>query len=142
MPDEKLKELAKKEVALLGLVKEEDVVDAAVVRMPKAYPVYDATYQRGLDTIRKFLTNIPNMQLTGRNGMHRYNNQDHSMLTAMLAARNILGANYDLWKVNADEEYSEAGAVVTEEELSAMNSSQPRVPRAIDRVPVGAEVNQ
>jgi protoporphyrinogen oxidase len=134
MPEEKLKELAKKEVATLGLLKEEDVVDAAVVRMPKAYPVYDSTYQRGLATVRRFLATIPNMQLTGRNGMHRYNNQDHSMLTAILAARNVLGANYDLWKVNADEEYSEAGAMVTEEELSAMNASQPLVPVPLERV--------
>jgi protoporphyrinogen oxidase len=139
MPDEELKKLAVRELDTLGLVKAADCVDAAVVRMPKAYPVYDGTYQRGLAVLREFLRTIPNLQLTGRNGMHRYNNQDHSMLTAILAARNIQGANYDLWKVNADEEYSEAGAVITEEELNAMNASQPQVPRKLDEATIGAE---
>ncbi len=131
MPDEQLKEQARQEVARLGLVKSEDVLDGAVVRMPKAYPVYDATYQRGLATIRAFLETVPNVQLVGRNGMHRYNNQDHSMLTAILAARNVLGGRYDLWQVSADEEYTEQGAEITEAELKAFEASQPLVPRTV-----------
>jgi hypothetical protein len=80
-----------------------------VVRMPKAYPVYDSQYAGHVDTIRRWLDdNVPNVQAVGRNGMHRYNNQDHSMLTAMLAVENLMdGANHDLWQVNVDEEYHE-----------------------------------
>jgi protoporphyrinogen oxidase len=128
-PDKDLVQLAKDEVVRLGLVSREAILDGAVVRMPKAYPVYDSSYQRGLTAIREFLTMVPNLQLVGRNGMHRYNNQDHSMLTAMLAARNILGAHYDLWQVNADAEYSEQGAQITDDELKQLNASQPLVPR-------------
>jgi protoporphyrinogen oxidase len=128
-PDEKLIELAKDEVEHLGLAQRSSVIDGTVVRMPKAYPVYDASYESGLKAIREFLAMVPNLQLVGRNGMHRYNNQDHSMLTAMLAARNVMGANYDLWQVNADSEYGEQGSIITEEELKRFNSSQPMVPR-------------
>ena len=80
---------------------------AQVVRMPKTYPIYDSTYAKSLEVVRQFLGRIKNLQLVGRNGMHKYNNQDHSMLTAMLAAENILGANHDLWKVNVEQEYHE-----------------------------------
>jgi protoporphyrinogen oxidase len=136
MPDEELQALGRREAAQLGLVSADAVLDAAVVRMPKAYPVYDGTYQRGLSAIREFLKTVPNLQLVGRNGMHRYNNQDHSMLTAILAARNTRGSNYDLWQVNADEEYSEQGGEITEDEIRALDASQPLVPRAISRVGV------
>jgi protoporphyrinogen oxidase len=130
-PDEELKNLARREISCLGLVRPEAVIDAAVVRMPKAYPVYDETYQRGLAAVRRFLQIVPNLQLVGRNGMHRYNNQDHSMLTAILAARNIRGGNYDLWQVNVDEEYGEQGSEITEAELKALEKSQPLVPRVL-----------
>ena len=106
-PDDELIELAKRELETLEFANKNDVEDGTVVRMPKAYPIYDATYQKSLNVVRQFLEGIENLQLVGRNGMHRYNNQDHSMLTAMLAAENILGASHDLWKVNAEEEYSE-----------------------------------
>ena len=132
-PDDQLIRLARKELALLGLVKEEDVFDGTVVRMKKAYPVYDGTYRRGLDVVREFLSAVPNLQLVGRNGMHRYNNQDHSMLTAILAARNILGARYDLWSVNADTEYHEEGGEITEKDLAALELSQPLVPERLGR---------
>jgi hypothetical protein len=88
-------------------VNQKDVEDGKVVRMPKTYPVYDSTYGKSLEVIRRFLGGIKNLQLVGRNGMHRYNNQDHSMFTAMLAAENILGANHDLWEVNVEQEYHE-----------------------------------
>jgi hypothetical protein len=78
------------------------------VRMEKAYPVYDPGYQERVDTIRTALAaTASNLQIVGRNGMHKYNNQDHSMLTAILAARNLDGARYNLWGVNTDAEYHE-----------------------------------
>ncbi|HEW81760.1 MAG TPA: NAD(P)/FAD-dependent oxidoreductase [Nitrospirae bacterium] len=107
MADEDLVELGKREMETLGLVKSSEVEDGCVVRMPKAYPAYDSKYQSMLDMIRCFLKGITNLQLVGRNGMHRYNNQDHSMLTAMLAVENIFGAEHDLWIVNDDLEYHE-----------------------------------
>jgi protoporphyrinogen oxidase len=129
MSDEDLVALGKSEITELGLVNGSDVVDGTVVRMPKAYPVYAAGYSAAVSTIREFVSSrLPNLQLVGRNGMHRYNNQDHSMLTAMLAARNITGANYDLWQVNVDEEYHEEGRIVSEADIRLMESTQPRVP--------------
>jgi protoporphyrinogen oxidase len=129
MDDRDLIDLGCREVAQLGLVDAKQVFDGTVLRIEKAYPVYDASYRRGIEAIRRFLKTVPNLQLVGRNGMHRYNNQDHSMLTAILAARNILGANYDLWQVNVDSDYHEAGAIVTEEQIAAMERSQPLVPQ-------------
>jgi protoporphyrinogen oxidase len=131
MQDSDLLRLARKELTELGLAAHEDYIDGTVVRVPKAYPVYDEGYRQALDVVRRFVETIPNLQLVGRNGMHRYNNQDHSMLTAMLAARNVCGANYDLWAVNADEEYHEAGGVVTEQELKDLNRTQPAVPAKV-----------
>jgi hypothetical protein len=81
--------------------------------------------------LRAFLEPLTNFQTTGRNGMHRYNNQDHSMLTAILAVRNLLGGRYDLWNVNVDAEYHEEGAAISEEEIAAMENSQPLVPRTL-----------
>ena len=76
--------------------------------MPKAYPVYDDDYQAHVAVIRGWLKGLTNLELAGRNGMHKYNNQDHSMMTALLAARNILGlGQFDTWKVNTDAEYHE-----------------------------------
>ncbi|HEU5115220.1 MAG TPA: FAD-dependent oxidoreductase, partial [Isosphaeraceae bacterium] len=110
MPDADLVALGRQEIDTIGLVKAEDVVDGCVVRMPKAYPVYDDVYQDHLATIRAWLTRFDNLELAGRNGMHKYNNQDHSMMTALLAARNILGlGQFDTWKVNTDAEYHEEG---------------------------------
>jgi hypothetical protein len=131
MPDQEMLTFAAKELECLGIAKASEVVDGAVVRTPKAYPVYDETHRRGIATIREFLKQIPNLQLAGRNGMHHYNNQDHSMLTGLLAARNMLGANYDLWKVNVDAEYHEAGEILTAAELKNLEASQPLVPQRI-----------
>ncbi len=89
-----------------------DVVDACVVRQAKAYPVYDEDYRDNVAAVRRDLEgSYPTLHVIGRNGMHRYNNQDHAMMTAMLTARNILaGARlYDVWNVNEDAEYHEAG---------------------------------
>ncbi len=130
-PDAELIELGKQELARLGLVNPSQVIDGTVLRVEKAYPIYDSSYRRGVEAVRRFLAGVPNLQLVGRNGMHRYNNQDHSMLTAMLAVRNILGANYDLWQVNVDENYQEEGFEVTEDELKSLEATQPAVPRSV-----------
>jgi protoporphyrinogen oxidase len=114
--DEDLIELGKREMAKLGLARDSAFIDGTVVRQPKAYPVYDADYTRHLATIRTELEQrFPTLHLVGRNGMHKYNNQDHSMMTAMLCAENILaGKNlYDLWQVNQDAEYHETQAEET-----------------------------
>ncbi len=112
MTDADLIELGSKELQQVGLGAAADVVDGCVIRQPKAYPVYDYDYQQHVNMIRKTLdAHCQNLYLVGRNGMHKYNNQDHAMLTALLAARNILaGENkYDVWSVNEDGEYHEAG---------------------------------
>ena len=112
-PDEQLIALAKKEIQQINLANAANIVDGVVIRQKKAYPVYDDTYQQHVDTIRKALEKqFPTLHLVGRNGMHKYNNQDHAMMTAMLTAKNILAGkrNYDVWAVNQDAEYHEAGA--------------------------------
>jgi protoporphyrinogen oxidase len=111
--DDALIELATKEMATLGLVKPEQVIGGAVVRQEKAYPVYDDEYAANVDAMRKELEETsPTLHLVGRNGMHRYNNQDHAMMTAMLTVENIIAGSrvYDIWCVNEDAEYHEAGA--------------------------------
>ena len=111
--DRELIELAKREIQEVNLAHSADVVDGCVIRQPKAYPVYDDTYQQHVATIRKALDEShPTLHLVGRNGMHKYNNQDHAMMTAMLTAKNILAGErkYDVWAVNQDAEYHEAGA--------------------------------
>jgi protoporphyrinogen oxidase len=112
--DDKLLALAKKEIQQIGLGSAEDVVDGCVIRQRKAYPVYDDEYQTHVGNVRQALEeHCENLHLVGRNGMHKYNNQDHAMMTAMLAAKNILaGRNlYDVWAVNQDAEYHEAGSI-------------------------------
>lgn len=104
---ERLIELGIKECTQIGLIEPDEIEDGTVVRMKKAYPVYDQGYQENLDTIRHYLETLSNLQTVGRNGLHRYNNQDHSMLTAVYAARNIVGENNDVWSVNTEMEYHE-----------------------------------
>ena len=103
--------LATKEIAQIGLTNPSAVVDGYVVRQPKAYPVYDQDYKERVNAIREAIKAYPGLYLVGRNGMHKYNNQDHSMMTAMLAAKNIVAGKevYDLWDVNEDAEYHEGG---------------------------------
>ena len=110
--DDALIALATSEMATLGLVKPEQVIGGAVVRQEKAYPVYDDEYAANVDAMRKELeVTSPTLHLVGRNGMHRYNNQDHAMMTAMLTVENIIAGErvYDIWCVNEDAEYHEAG---------------------------------
>jgi len=106
--DRELVELGRREVAALGLVDPERVAGGYVVRVPKAYPVYDAEYARRVDRIRGWLDGISNLQQIGRNGLHRYNNSDHSMLTALRAVENLCdAAGHDVWAVNAEGVYLE-----------------------------------
>ena len=107
--DEELVELASREIEQLKLVRPGDIEVGYVVRVPKAYPVYDAAYAENLDIVRKYLKDEwPDVHPVGRNGMHRYNNQDHSMLAAMITVDNLVtGASEDVWEVNVDEEYHE-----------------------------------
>jgi protoporphyrinogen oxidase len=109
--DADLISLAKNELEQIGLAKANEIVDGHVVRQAKAYPVYDKMYKQHILKIRQSLLKYPGIYLTGRNGMHKYNNQDHSMMTAMLAAKNIIAGKdlYDLWKVNEDAAYHEDG---------------------------------
>jgi protoporphyrinogen oxidase len=110
MPDDCLIELGKKEVVQLGLVQAGDVFDGRVVRMPKAYPVYGPDYQKDVDLIREQIGKLENLQVVGRNGMHKYNNMDHSMMASLIAARRLFGGTLDPWKVNTDAEYHEEEA--------------------------------
>jgi hypothetical protein len=107
-------------------------VDGTVVRVPKAYPVYDEGYLEALAVVRDYLLGFSNLQVAGRNGMHKYNNQDHSMVTAILAVENLLGARHDVWAVNADDEYHEEVHVgqegLTADVLAELRRTQPLVP--------------
>ncbi|MGE3526221.1 MAG: NAD(P)/FAD-dependent oxidoreductase [Gemmatimonadales bacterium] len=105
--DEDLVAQAAQELKELGLAPDAPVRDGCVIRMPKAYPIYDSQYRGHLDVIRAHIDRIPNLHTVGRNGMHKYNNQDHSMLTAMMAVWNMQGARHDIWAVNTDFEYHE-----------------------------------
>ncbi len=132
-PDADLVALAKAEIAKIGLIDAADVIDACVVRQEKAYPVYDASYRDNLAMVRLDLNgSYPTLHLIGRNGMHKYNNQDHAMMTAMLTARNILAGErlYDVWDVNEDAEYHEAGASGSREALKSERLVPERIKRA------------
>jgi len=111
MADEDLIATGKRELEQIGLVPASHVESGHVVRMPKAYPFYDAHYKENVATLAAWLEeHAPNVYPVGRNGMHRYNNQDHSMFTAMLSVENIFGADHDVWSVNVEEEYHEEKA--------------------------------
>lgn len=128
--DEDLVELAKSEIGKIGLMNPDDVTDACVVRQAKAYPVYDDAYANNVKIIRlEIATRFPTLHLIGRNGMHKYNNQDHAMMTGMLTALNIMAGHavYDVWQVNEDAEYTETGVSGAEQALA----SERLVPRRL-----------
>ena len=125
-PDSQLIELGKRELEVLGLVDASRVKAGTVVRVEKAYPVYDPGYQDCLFVIRSELAGFGNLHVVGRNGMHKYNNQDHSMMTAILAVRNLEGGHFDIWNVNSDAEYHEGSG--------GEDTSGRRMP---ERVPTG-----
>jgi len=127
-PDNKLIEMAKRELVTLGLARAEEIEDGTVVRMPKAYPMYDTGWTEQVDLIRNYLaTHMPNLQLVGRNGMHKYNNQDHSMMTALCAARNIMGEHHDLWAINTEAEYHEEKQEASREPRQPAYAEPPRI---------------
>ena len=108
--DEDFINFAKKELAQIKIIKEEDVLDGCIVRVPKAYPGYFGTYKE-FDIIKKFVNEYENLFLIGRNGMHKYNNMDHSMLTAITAVENIINGiktKDNIWSVNTEQEYHES----------------------------------
>ena len=128
MADDDLVELAKREMQILGLVSPDKVIGGAVVRQEKAYPVYDEDYAANVAAMRAELEDrFPTLHLVGRNGMHRYNNQDHAMMTAMLTVENILAGQriYDTWCVNEDAEYHEAGDEGAEKTLPSRETITP-----------------
>ncbi len=110
MADRDLIRFASKELDSIGLTKGARIEGGVVYRQKKAYPVYDENYGRHLAVIEQFLKGLENLQTIGRNGLHKYNNQDHSMLTALLAVENVYGASHDLWKINSDQSYQEVAA--------------------------------
>jgi protoporphyrinogen oxidase/predicted dehydrogenase len=113
MREEQAVELAREELARIGLIDARKVLDGVKVLVPKAYPMYDSNYEQAVQTIRAYLARFDNLQTCGRNGLHRYNNQDHSMWTAILATLNVLdGADHDVWNVNTEAEYLEEGEIV------------------------------
>jgi len=122
--DEEMSAFAREELDKIGIIDKRDVLDAVVIRMPKTYPAYFGTYDR-FNEIRTFVDAFPNLFLVGRNGMHRYNNQDHSMLTAMLAVDNIVSGHLDkanLWDVNTEMEYHEESKK-TERKMDSQTSA-------------------
>jgi protoporphyrinogen oxidase len=123
--DDELVDLGKREIEQIGLAKYEDVLDGSVYRVEKAYPIYDSNYRDHLTLVREYVDSLENFQTIGRNGLHRYNNQDHAMLTGMLAVRNILnGEKNDLWVVNAEQEYHE----------EIREPKEPKIPFDVDEI--------
>lgn len=107
MSDQQLIDRATQELCRLNITTSHLVEDGIVVREPYAYPIYNNNYDKHLAIIQNYITGFENLQTIGRNGMHRYNNMDHSMISGILAAQNILGASHDLWSINEDKEYLE-----------------------------------
>jgi len=113
MSDERAVAFAKNELGRIGLIDPSKVTDGVKVLVPKAYPMYDSSYEEAVDTIRTYLEGFENLQTCGRNGLHHYNNQDHSMWTAILATLNVVeGARHDVWSVNTEADYLEEGDLV------------------------------
>jgi protoporphyrinogen oxidase len=128
--DEELLALGRSELAKIGLATEAECVDGCVVRQKKAYPVYDDGYKRNVEAIRSEIAGrFPSLHLVGRNGMHKYNNQDHAMMTSMLTVKNIVAGEmlYDIWDVNEDAEYHEEGRSGAEEALKSVRMIPGRV---------------
>ena len=138
MTDEALIRLGKEELQRIGLARASEISDGCVFRVPKAYPVYDADYREHLDTVRAFVDGFENLQTIGRNGLHRYNNQDHAMLTGLLAVRNLEGgARHDLWTVNTEQEYHEEVGL-SDAEAAALEGRIMEIFPRVDGVAFGA----
>lgn len=132
-PDERLIAMGIEECALLGLIRPAEVLDGMVVRVPKAYPVYDHQYRDNVAVVRGYLATLANLQTIGRNGQHRYNNQDHSMLAGLCAADNVCRrlrgerAEGDVWSINTDQDYQEHSAAPRSERLAPIPLGPARV---------------
>jgi protoporphyrinogen oxidase len=146
MPDEMLIDLGRRELERIGLARREDVEDGCVFRVEKAYPIYDSDYAEHLGVIRSYVDGLENFQTIGRNGLHRYNNQDHAMLTGMLAVENLLdGRKNDLWAVNTDLEYHEEIEMPEielrpEELAAAVDGALRRTTQKLDRTALGVAI--
>ena len=130
MEDRALLDLGARECETLGLLRRDEVVDGTVIRMPRAYPVYDDGYQAAMPVLREYVRGFANLHVIGRNGQHRYNNQDHSMLAGMLAARNVAGESHDVWSVNVEGDYHEE---IRESSRAAIARRRRRRPRVWSR---------
>jgi protoporphyrinogen oxidase len=129
MDDDDLLEMAASELEQLGLASASAVEQGFVIRVPKAYPIYDTEYAGRIATIRAWLDTIPNLQQVGRNGLHRYNNSDHSMLTAMRAVENVLtGSQHDIWAVNVESVYHEIDVTPEQPYRNAPHLNEPLDP--------------
>ena len=109
MPDQQMKDLARAELVKIGFIDNSDVLDSVVLRVSKAYPAYFGTYEQ-IDVVKEYLSRFENLFLIGRNGMHCYNNMDHSMMTAMVAVENIragITSKENIWNVNTEQQYNE-----------------------------------
>jgi protoporphyrinogen oxidase len=138
MADAELIRLGKEELERIGLARASEISDGCVFRVPKAYPVYDADYREHLDTVRGFVDGLENLQTIGRNGLHRYNNQDHAMLTGLLAVRNLEGgARHDLWSVNTEPEYHEEIGI-SDAEAAMLDGRVTEIFPRVDGVAFGA----
>jgi protoporphyrinogen oxidase len=145
MRDEELIQLATRELERIGLCRAADVEDGCVVRVPKAYPVYGSDYREALAVVREFVDSLENFRTIGRNGLHRYDNQDHAMLTGMLAVRSmVLGEPHDLWSVNTEQEYHEEVRAAARKPVSdveaVLEEELARVFLRVDRVALGLSV--
>jgi protoporphyrinogen oxidase len=145
MSDANLIELGKREVARIGLARYSDIEEGCVIRVPKSYPIYDSGYRDAVKTIREYVDVLENFQTVGRNGLHRYNNQDHAMLTGMLAVRNMVrGEHNDLWSVNTDQEYLEEVREelqnLTGDVTGAIEGVLTRVFLKLDRIALGVSL--
>lgn len=137
LSDAELIRLGKEELERIGLARASEISDGCVFRVAKAYPVYDAGYREHLDTVRQFVDGLENLQTIGRNGLHRYNNQDHAMLTGLLAVRNLAGGErHDLWRVNTEPEYHEEVGV-SEDEAAALEGRLTEIFPRVDGVALG-----
>ena len=108
MADSDLIELAKEDLEIVGMAEAADIEGGLVIRQSHAYPVYDADYNSSRDAVHEYLSSFDNLYPAGRNGLHRYDNQDHAMFSAILAVENMLGGDHDVWTINTEKEYHEA----------------------------------
>jgi hypothetical protein len=141
-PDEELIALGRTEIARLELASEEEITDGTVLRMRKAYPVYDGAYKDALRVLCLWLGEFDNLQQIGRNGQHRYNNQDHAMMTGVFAARNVAGATHDIWDVNVERDYHEQLKVDERPSEASAAGGERQVPAGVGPEELDAQIER